>query len=158
MTQSRLPPSHAIAVYFCGGIQYCFDCAPRDFPTMDDVAHALEQIVWRHDGHYDVPIHARRDGFLIFDFDKSTHFAYAPGGIRPRDSNAATPSQTHGVITTTPTLRIAEFGDPNAEQKDSRAEKIDSSTELKNPTAEQKPLRAELGNPLTEQKNPRAKL
>lgn len=77
--------SYAIAVYFNGGIQYCFDRAPRDMASIDDVTRALDEIVWQQKGVCGVPIFARRDGFLIFDFDKSSEFTHSLGGA---DMNA----------------------------------------------------------------------
>ncbi|MEX3968632.1 hypothetical protein AB4Y42_41935 [Paraburkholderia sp. EG286B] len=80
MKQSHDPASYAIAVYFNGGIPYCFDRAPKDMPSMEHVTRALDQVVWQRNGVAGVPIYGRRDGFLIFDFDKSPEFAHAPGG------------------------------------------------------------------------------
>lgn len=72
------PISAAFAVYFSGGIEYCFDSAPKGLPTMAEVERSLAEIVWQQDGLYGVPILARRDGFVIFDFEKSPEYAYAP--------------------------------------------------------------------------------
>jgi hypothetical protein len=82
------PTSCAFAVYFFGGIQYCFDSAPKGLPTMAEVQRSLAEIVWQQQGLYGVPILARRDGFVIFDFEKSPEYAYVPasttGGDRPQ--------------------------------------------------------------------------
>ncbi|MFM0648088.1 hypothetical protein PQR14_27535 [Paraburkholderia bryophila] len=78
MEQFLAVSPYALAVYFSGGIQYCFESAPRDMPSMDEVTRRLEQIVWQKNGPSGVPISARRDGFLIFDFDKSPDFAQTP--------------------------------------------------------------------------------
>jgi|GEM_PF-2151135 len=79
MEEIRLPNTHAIAVYFNGGIQYCFGGAPRDIASMEDVIRALEQIVWCGGEESRVPVYARRDGFLIFDFDRSAEFVHVSG-------------------------------------------------------------------------------
>lgn len=50
---------------------------------MDEVTRKLGQIVWQQNGPSGVPILARRDGFLIFDFNKSPEFAQASS--RPVD-------------------------------------------------------------------------
>ncbi|KVL85535.1 hypothetical protein [Burkholderia ubonensis] len=78
MENSLAVSPYALAVYFYGGIQYCFESAPRDMPSMDEVNRKLAQIVWQETGPSNVPISARRDGFLIFDFDKSPNFAQVP--------------------------------------------------------------------------------
>jgi hypothetical protein len=70
------PVSCAFAVYFSGGIEYCFESAPKGLSTMPEVERSLAQIVWQKEGLYGVPILARRDGFVIFDFEKSPEFAY----------------------------------------------------------------------------------
>lgn len=45
---------------------------------MDEVNRKLAEIVWQETGPSNVPISARRDGFLIFDFDKSPNFRQVP--------------------------------------------------------------------------------
>ena len=72
------PATSAFAVYFFGGIEYCFDEAPKGLPTMAEVERSLVEIVWQQVGLYGVPILARRDGFVIFDFEKSPEYAYVP--------------------------------------------------------------------------------
>ncbi|MGF6647117.1 hypothetical protein [Paraburkholderia sp. GAS82] len=98
--EHRFPPtSCAFAVYFSGGIQYCFDSAPKGLPTIVEVERSLAQIVWQKTALYGVPVLARRNGFVIFDFEKSPEYAYAPmpaaAGDRPQrpgksDMEAAT--------------------------------------------------------------------
>ena len=87
MEQIRPPSSHAVAVYFNGGIAYCFDRAPRDMRSIEDVTRALEQIVWQSKADCSVPIYARRDGFLIFDFDKCADFSHRTGGADVQAAN-----------------------------------------------------------------------
>lgn len=62
---------------------------------MHDVRRALNQIVWQQNGPSDVPIAARRDGFLIFDFDKSPDFSRAFDGFADPESIAKLHEATH---------------------------------------------------------------